>query len=88
MVIAERGPLPETDRPLWGGSGQWLPHGVVCYQPVTTTRPHSPPTPLHRQIKVLHEALARIFLNGYAERLTEGQTAFLPIHLTHLMGVQ
>jgi hypothetical protein len=46
------------------------------------------PTPLHCQIKVLHEALACIFFNGYAERLTEGQTAFLPIQQTHLMGVQ
>jgi hypothetical protein len=49
---------------------------------------HTPPNPLHRQINVLHEALARYFLNGYAERLTEGQTAFLPILETHLMGVQ
>jgi hypothetical protein len=29
---------------------------------------------------VLHEALSRTFFNGYAERLTEGQTALLSIH--------
>jgi hypothetical protein len=34
-------------------------------QPVTATRPHSPPTPLHRQIKVLHEALARFFFHAF-----------------------
>ena len=58
------------------------------FQPISATRPNSPSTPLHRQIKVLHEALACIFFNGYAERLTEGQTAFLPILETYLMGVQ
>jgi hypothetical protein len=58
---------------------------LACYSHSPT---HLPPTALHRQIKVLHEALARTFSNGYAERLTEGQTAFLPILKTHLMGVQ
>ena len=57
----------------------------ACYSHSPT---HSPPTPLHRQIKVLHEALARIFFNEYAERLTQGQGAFLPIHQIYLMGVQ
>jgi hypothetical protein len=60
----------------------------VRLQPISATRPNSPSTPLHHQIRGLHEALARIFFNGYAERLTEGQTAFLPIQQTHLMGVQ
>jgi hypothetical protein len=36
------------------------------FQPISATRPNSPYTPLHRQIKVLHEALARTFFNGFA----------------------
>ena len=62
---------------------------LAAYYSHSPTRPLAHTlTPLHRQIKVFHEALARIFFNGYAERLTGGQTAFLSIHETHLMGVQ
>jgi hypothetical protein len=29
---------------------------------------HTPPNPLHRQIKVLHEALARIFFHAFKHK--------------------
>jgi hypothetical protein len=45
-----------------------LATGVITSDRDHNRAPSSTPTPLHRQIKVLHEALARIFFHAFKHK--------------------
>ena len=58
--------MSPDDRDTAGSVIPW--HRACCGHTLPACHSHSPPTALHRQIKVLHEALARIFFHTFKHK--------------------